>query len=69
MRKSSFSTVFTARTSSEAQQVIHRLQNRGLHPAELGLTTPCPIPNVEPTFPVAVPADEAEQAKKIVGQY
>jgi len=66
MRKAAFTTVFTARTSSEAEALIHRLRILGLHPAALGLTAPLAFSGTEARFPVEIPSDELDEAKRIL---
>lgn len=63
MRKAEFSTVFTAQNCNEAKAVVQELRTIGLHPADLGLTSPIAVGGSPPTFPVEVPTEEAQQAK------
>ena len=64
MRKTSFTTIFNATTSNEAETVIKRLQAAGFHPAELALTATLPFTNKKQRFPVEVPAEEAGKAEQ-----
>ena len=63
MRKSSFTTIFNAPNSIEAESIIKRLQEAGFHPAELALTATVPFTNKKQRFPVEVPAEEAGKAE------
>ena len=65
MRKMTFTTIFNATTSTEAESLIGRLRDAGFHPAELGLTTTVPfLKDAPPKFPVQVPVEEAGKAKQ-----
>lgn len=66
MKEAALTTIFTARTSSEADAIIGWLRTIGLHPAELGLTTPVPFEGEDFRFPIEVPTEEAEKAKSAV---
>jgi len=67
MRKDTFSTVFTGKTSDEAAGICRELRSIGLHPADLGLTVPLPTPGISATFPVEVPCAESDQARHFLG--
>jgi hypothetical protein len=66
MRQEAFTIVFTARTSNEAESLVNRLRDAGLHPAELGLTVPLPLAHKTSQFPVEVPSEEADRARKVL---
>jgi hypothetical protein len=66
MRNSTYTTIKVARTSGEADVMIGRLRNGGLHPTDLALAAPLTIAGTEPEFPVEVPIEEAELAKKLL---
>ncbi len=66
MRKSAFTTILAPPTSEEAEKLIGALRCAGLHPADLGLTTPFGLPGKQRSFPVQVPSEETEAAKKLL---
>jgi hypothetical protein len=67
MRNSSFATIFTAGNSTQAEEIIQRLRQSGLHPTELALTATLPfLPAVKKEFPVEVPFDEAKKATELL---
>ena len=66
MRKLTYITVKIMPTSHEAGVIIDRLRNCGLHPTDLALAAPLTPPGAEPEFPVEVPAEEAEVAKRVL---
>ena len=69
MRKEPFSTVFTGKTSNEADLVVHKLRKIGLHPADLALTAQIAMPKQSTaTFPVKVPTAELNQARHLLRQ-
>ena len=66
MRRSAFTTILAARTCQEAEKVIGVLRDAGLHPADLGLSAPLAFLGTKPAFPVQVPNEESETAKKLL---
>jgi hypothetical protein len=67
MRKSSFAIIFNARNSTQAEEVIDRLRQSGLHPADLALTATLPFrPASKKEFPIEVPFHEAEKAAEVL---
>ena len=68
MRTNTFATVFNATSSTQAEQIIDRLRQSGLHPTDLALTTPLPTPAAPiPRFPIEVPSDEIDKANEVLG--
>jgi hypothetical protein len=66
VRTASYQKIFTAKTSNEADAAMQRLQAAGLHPADLGLTTPLALRPTETKFPIEVPVEETEKARKVL---
>jgi len=66
MKEATMTMVHAARNSTEAEEVIGRLRHAGLHPAELTFSAPLRLPGSEQTFPVEVPAEEAEAARAVL---
>ena len=66
MRPEAFSTVFTSRNCRDAEAVLKFLKKGGLHPADLGLTAPIADKSTTPTFPIEVPAEEAQRAREML---
>jgi hypothetical protein len=66
MRRSAFTRIHTAWTSSEADEIVGRLRYAGLHPVDLRLLTPLAVPGAEPVFPIEVPAEEAAAARELM---
>ena len=66
MKEPALTTIFTAESSAEAEGIISCLRGAGMHPADLGLTTPVPLDHSESKFPIKVPTEEVEQAKIVL---
>ncbi len=66
MRKAAFATVRVVRNSNEAESILERLRNAGLHPVDLSLSTPLLIPGAERSFPIQVPDEEADAADMLL---
>jgi hypothetical protein len=66
MRRSAFTTILAPRTCQEAEKVIGLLREAGLHPADLGLSVPLALPGRKRAFPVQVPSEESEAARKLL---
>jgi hypothetical protein len=64
--RDALTTIFVARRSNEAEEIIGSLKTAGLHPAELALTTPVPFERSQPRFPIEVPFDEIDKARTVV---
>jgi hypothetical protein len=65
MRTTPYSTVDTARTAIDAEKMIAILRNAGLHPADLAVVAPFPLPGTSPSFPIQVPDVEAKTAREV----
>ena len=63
MSRSAYTTVRTARTSLEADQIISRLRDAGLHPLDLSMSADFTLGETEAAFPVQVAAAEAAAAQ------
>ncbi len=46
--------------------MVGLLRRAGLHPADLTLSSPLPVEGAERSFPIQVPAEEAEAARKVL---
>jgi hypothetical protein len=66
MRPDGFSTVFTSPNCRDAEAVLKVLKRGGLHPADLGMTATIAENGNASSFPIEVPADEAQQARKML---
>jgi hypothetical protein len=66
MSGSAFTTVRTAQTASEADQMITALRTAGLHPVELSMCAPFTLPGIEIVFPIMVAAEEALAAEGLL---
>jgi hypothetical protein len=66
MRKSAFTTVTTARSTSDAETLLALLRRGGLHPVDLSLSAPLPLAGVERSFPIDVPGEEADAARNLL---
>jgi hypothetical protein len=66
MRRSSFIRVHTSRTWCVAEEMVGRLRQAGLHPAELSLTTPLAPLDANPAYPIEVPVEEADLARELL---
>ncbi len=66
VRKSAFATIRVVRTSTEAESLLERLREAGLHPVDLSLSAPLPIAGAERSFPVQVPDEEAGAAEQLL---
>lgn len=66
MRKSTFATIRILRNSKEAETLLCFLQEAGLHPVELALSTPFPLPGEEMVFPIQIPHEEEHVARELV---
>ena len=64
MRQTAFVTIRKPRTPEEARKLIGILRDAGLHPMDLGLSTPLAPPGKTPPYPVQVPSEETEAAKE-----
>jgi len=66
MSRAAYTTVRTARTSTEADQIIVRLRDAGLHPLDLSMSADFTLAGAEPAFPVQVAATEAAAAQALL---
>ena len=64
MRKSGYITVKVAPTSREAYALVDQLRKSGLHPTDVALAAPLVELGAEPEFPIEVPLEEADSAKR-----
>ena len=51
---------------SVAEKILARLRKAGLHPLDLSLSTPLVPLGKKATYPIEVPADEANVARQVV---
>jgi hypothetical protein len=65
MRTTSYSTIDTMQSSADAEKLIATLKNAGLHPADLAVVAPFPLPGTKPAFPIQVPIDETNTARAV----
>lgn len=68
MNEAILTIVYIAGSASEAGEINTRLKDAGLHPAELGVTTPLVTGGPPPVFPVEVPAEEAARARMLLAE-
>ena len=59
-------TVSMTETWSAAEGMIARLRSAGLHPLDLSVSTPLVFPGKKTTYPIEVPAEEAEPARGLL---
>jgi hypothetical protein len=66
MRKSAFVTIRTVQSLTEAETLLGLLRRACLHPVDLSLSSPLPLTGAEESFPIEVPAEEADLARGLL---
>lgn len=66
MEISAFTTVYSTRTSIEADALIAALRAAGFHPSDLEMSSHFSVAGMEPGFYIEVPTSEAEAAREFI---
>lgn len=69
MESSTFTVVRTTRSPDEADNLIDALRKAGLHPLELVHTPYLSLAGTDFSFPIEVPAPEADKARQLLKSY